>query len=87
MLCGINQNLHFGNVDINPDSKALDNIQKKMSNQCHFIVPTLHILFDQFVNYVLQEYFSEFHLNFLKDAISSLHNDIIKHKTKWSKYY
>ena len=51
----------------------LDNIQKKMSNQCHFIVPTLHILFDQFVNYVLQEYFSEFHLNFLKDAISSLH--------------
>lgn len=49
MLSGINQDLLSGNVDINPDSKVLHHIEKTL-NQCHFIVSTLDILFDQFVN-------------------------------------
>ena len=84
MLCGINLDLLCGNVDINPDSKALCDIEKKMPHQCHFIVPTLHILFDQFVNYVLQVHFSEFHLNWVNAEISSLFNDIAEYKAKWS---
>ena len=87
MLCGINRDLLYGNVDINPDSKALCDIEKKMPNQCHFIVPTLHILFDQFVNYVLQDYFTEYHVNFIKDGISSLWNEIDEHNAKWSRFY
>jgi hypothetical protein len=84
MLCGINRDLLCGNVDINPDTKALCDIGKKMPHKCHFIVPTLHILFNQFVNYILQVHFSEFHLNWVKASIASLMNEIDEFNAKWS---
>lgn len=87
MLCGVNFDLRSINVDVNPDIEALCEIEKKMPGRCHFVLPTLHMLFDQFVNYVRSVYFNEFKINWLHHEVESLTAEIAEYNATWSQHY